>query len=91
MKRELTKDDFIYIDDSILDTLNQKIKEKDFYTLKSLLPEGFLQTRMVDFNYAVLRNIFRQRRHHKLREWRLFCSWIMTLPYSDLIIKEGRL
>ena len=50
------------------------------------LPESWLQTRTVTFNYEVLRNIYFQRQHHKLSEWHQFCNWIDTLPYSaDLI------
>ena len=26
-----------------------------------------------------------QRKNHKLDEWREFCKWIETLPYSELI------
>lgn len=36
-------------------------------------------------NYEVLANIYRQRKNHKLDEWREFCKWIETLPYSELI------
>ena len=37
-------------------------------------------------NYEVLANIYRQRKNHKLDEWREFCKWIESLPYSELII-----
>lgn len=33
----------------------------------------------------LLANIYRQRKNHKLDEWREFCKWIETLPYSELI------
>ena len=36
-------------------------------------------------NYEVLANINKSRRNHKLDEWRDFCDWIHTLPYSELI------
>lgn len=36
-------------------------------------------------NYEVLANIYKSRRNHKLDEWRKFCNWIETLPYSELI------
>ena len=32
-----------------------------------------------------LANIYRQRKGHKLDEWREVCKWIETLPYSELI------
>ena len=51
-----------------------------------LLPESWLQTRMVDCNYATLRNIYAWRRGHKLTEWHKFCDWILTLPLAELLI-----
>ena len=54
------------------------------------LPEGWLQTRTWTANYAVLRNIYFQRRHHKLTQWHKFCEWIESLPYAaDLITYTG--
>lgn len=47
--------------------------------LKAILPEGFLQTRIVCLNYKVLRGIFRQRSGHKLKEWKIFISTIFAL------------
>lgn len=55
------------------------------------LPESWLQTRMFDCNYATLRNIYHQRKGHKLTEWHVFCDWITTLPYTEeLLIKENK-
>lgn len=42
------------------------------------------------WDYEVLANIYRQRKNHKLDEWREFCKWIETLPYSELIIGEKK-
>ena len=50
-----------------------------------LLPSSYNQTRNVMLNYEVLANIYRQRKSHKLDEWRELCSWIESLPYSELI------
>lgn len=75
---------------SHLETLRLKYLEtKDKRYWKELirwLPNGWLQTRTVTLNYAVLRNQYFQRRHHKLSEWHKYCKWIESLPYSaDLI------
>ncbi len=40
--------------------------------LKTILPESFLQRRIVCLNYKVLRHIFRQRLTHKLPQWQEF-------------------
>lgn len=55
------------------------------------LPNGWLQTRTVTMNYAVLRNQYFQRQHHKLSEWHRYCEWIESLPYADdLILYTGK-
>lgn len=64
-----------------------KTKDKKFWwQLIQLLPSSYNQTRNVMLNYEVLANIYRQRRGHKLDEWREVCEWIESLPYSELII-----
>ena len=63
-----------------------KTKSKDdWWQLIQLLPSSYNQTRNVMLNYEVLANIYRQRKNHKLDEWREFCEWIESLPYSELI------
>ena len=58
--------------------------------LVQILPEAFLQTRTVTLSYANLRNIYFQRRAHKLTEWRdEFMEFIKSLPYAyELITLE---
>ena len=46
-------------------------------------PAGFKITARMTTNYRCLRNIYIQRRNHRLPEWRAFCKWIETLPYAD--------
>lgn len=60
--------------------------KKYWYALIQLLPESYNQTRNVMLNYEVLANMYHSRKNHKLDEWREFCSWIESLPYSELII-----
>lgn len=64
--------------------LTSKSKD-DWWQLIQLLPSSYNQTRNVMLNYEVLANIYRQRKNHKLDEWREVCKWIETLPYSELI------
>lgn len=50
------------------------------------LPDAYLQTRLLNVNAKCLRNMYFQRRDHKLKQWRDFCAWIKTeLPYGDFI------
>ena len=51
-------------------------------------PCGFRLTAGMTTNYRQLKTIYRQRRNHRLPEWREFCQWIETLPYSELITGE---
>lgn len=64
-----------------------KTKDKKFWwQMIQLLPSSYNQTRNVMMNYEVLANIYKSRKDHKLDEWREFCKWIETLPYSELIL-----
>ena len=59
-----------------------------WWQMIQLLPSSYNQKSTVQLNYAVLRNIYHSRRNHKLDEWRDFCMWIESLPYSELITVE---
>lgn len=60
-------------------------KKDIWWQMIQLLPSPYNQTRNVMLNYEVLANIYKSRKDHKLDEWREFCRWITTLPYSELI------
>ena len=49
-------------------------------------PAGFILTARLTTNYRCLKNIWRQRRNHRVPEWRAFCKWIETLPYAKELI-----
>ena len=52
-------------------------------------PAGFLITAGMTTNYRQLKTIYLQRKNHKLPEWRTFCKWIETLPYSEIITRKA--
>ena len=63
--------------------------KKYWWQMIQLLPSSYNQKRTVMLNYEVLANIYRQRKDHKLDEWRDFCKWIEELPYSlEIIMKK---
>lgn len=65
-------------------------KDKQYWwQMIQLLPSSYNQTRNVFLNYEVLANIYKSRKNHKLDEWREFCKWIESLPYSELIMGEN--
>lgn len=77
LKKELTQSDFEYpIPEELLQLLNNYIAKKQFVELKNILPEGFLQRRVWVVNYKTLRNIYIQRKDHKLEQWKIFCDHI---------------
>lgn len=64
-------------------------KDKDcWWQMIQLLPTSYNQKRTVTMTHENLLNILEYRRGHKLDEWRMFCDWILTLPYGSLL-KEG--
>lgn len=66
-----------------------EIKEQYFEKIKAMLPEGFIQTRMVSLNYQVLRTMYNQRKNHRLSGWNTdFVNWIYTLPMQEWITGE---
>lgn len=64
-------------------------KKKEIY-LEILYsnPAGCLITAGMTTNYRQLKTIYRQRKNHRLPEWRQFCKWIETLPLSELITND---
>ena len=65
-------------------------KKQVWWQMIQLLPSSYNQRRTVQLNYAVLKSIYTARKNHKLDEWRTFCEWIETLPYSELITGAER-
>ena len=99
--KEFTFDDFSYehlnghsemVLEDVIKTLNAEreyyLKSNDksaWWQMIQLLPSSYNQKRTLMLNYEVLANIYKSRRGHKLDEWKTFCEWIDTLPYSELI------
>lgn len=53
------------------------------------IPQSFNYRRGCTLNYQVLKNMYHARKTHRLQEWRDFCNWVESLPYSELItLKE---
>ncbi len=65
----------------------EKLKQKYLEILYSN-PCGFRITARMTTNYRQLKTIYKQRKDHRLPEWRIFCAWIKTLPYAQFITGE---
>lgn len=103
--RELTYNDFEYESWSVnnqiyIDYINylirdykaveeKELKEHIFRKIVQDLPSSYLQKRTIVTNYAELRNMYKQRRNHKLNEWHKICDWIKSLPYAEELITYG--
>lgn len=81
---------------NLLENLRQKYLEtKDKKYWKELirwLPESWLQKRTITMNYENVRNMYFQRKNHKLTEWsESFIKWVESLPYAEeLIMYDGK-
>lgn len=60
--------------------VKQKHKE-DWWQMIQLLPSSYNQRRTVMLNYEVAVSMMKQRRGHKLDEWREFVKILNNLPY----------
>lgn len=78
--------------ENIIDLLNSAREtylstndKKYWWQIIQLLPSSYNQRATVQLNYEVLAGMYHYRNDHKLDEWREFCRWIESLPYSELI------
>lgn len=68
------------------ENFNASQDKECWYQMIQLLPSSYNQRRTICTNYETLRNIYWQRRDHKLDEWRVFCEKLATeLRYPMLI------
>lgn len=58
--------------------------------LKKNLPEGFLQARVVNTNYKVLRNVLWQREGHRLEQWTTFREELLAqLEHPEYLVQPA--
>lgn len=74
--------------EKLLECLNQLREAGDFKTLNALLPQSYLQTRIVKCSYEALHTMYHARKSHKLSEWRKFCKVLEDLDFSSFITGE---
>jgi len=70
----------------LYDDYNISKSDLSFNTLLANLPLGFTLKMYMTTNYLQLKNIYYQRKNHRLQEWRDFCKWIYELPLMDDIL-----
>lgn len=89
-----------YVDQRVIDIMKELVAEynskdladrtaEDYLRILYSNPAGFELTAGMTTNYRQLKTIYRQRKSHRLPEWREFCKWVEKLPYSDWITGEN--
>lgn len=69
----------------LTDAYNAEPTPFNYLSLLYNVPVGFRLTARITTNYRQLKTIYRQRKDHRLPEWRAFCEWIEGLPHSEFI------
>ena len=88
--RPLQQTDFEYpIPNAHLQHLNALIADEQWQAVKRDLPESFLQRRIVCLNYMILQRMIRQRRSHRLEEWRTFIDEVLRQAEHLELLDEG--
>ena len=74
-------------------TYQQTKSKEDYLRLLYSTPSGLKMTGRITTNYLQLMNIWSQRHHHRLPEWRQFCDELRTkLPFfEEFLIANGQL
>ena len=84
-KRDLELEDFEgNIPWNIVQSVNAR-REDNIQDLKGILPEAYLQRRLVVTNYKVLKNIIAQRYDHRLPQWQVFVQAMKNLEHPELL------
>lgn len=88
-KFDLKKSYNEYVDKRIISIMEELKKEyeanptsENYLRLLYNNPAGFELTARLTTNYRCLRNVYSQRKNHRLPEWREFCKWIEGLPFA---------
>jgi len=110
--RKLTKEDFSYISAVQLKEVNDNIdryhesegEEKKIVWRKMTdsIPQSFLYTRTVDFNYETFFAMYKWRKNHKMSEWVEFCDilrkklhyvdqWLKIMETDDFDLSSNRI
>ena len=88
--RPLQQADFEHpLPEVYLQHLNELIAEKKWQSVKQDLPESFLQRRIVCLNYMTLQRMIRQRKTHRLAEWRTFIDEVLRQAAHPELLDEG--
>jgi hypothetical protein len=82
----LAKINSLILDYQLTKKASEEKAKSIFRSIIQILPMSYNYLRTVSMNYEVLANMYHQRSHHKLTEWREFCLFMKeNLPYFEII------
>ena len=100
-KFDLDKAYIDFVDKRIIDIMKEKVNDYNSLDDKSTIeakrkyleilysnPSGFKLTASITTNYRQLKTMYKQRKNHKLPEWRVFCEFIKSLPFGYWITDD---
>lgn len=67
-------------DDELDKRIFSNMAKEQYLEILYTNPAGFELTARLTTNYRCLKNIYIQRKDHRIPEWREFCAWIESLP-----------
>ncbi|MDD3037921.1 hypothetical protein [Bacteroides sp.] len=74
----------------LADKFNEDPSYENLIILLSNCPQGIELFMRVNTNYMQLRNLYHQRKNHRLVEdWGAFCDMVRGLPYFEEFINKG--
>jgi len=80
----------IFIVNKHIETWKENKSEENWLKMIMSVPQGFLYTRTVCFNYEVFITQYFNRKNHKLYEWREYCETLKNdLPYMKEFLIES--
>ena len=96
-KFDLDKTYIEYVDPRMIDIMKELVADynddpsaEKYLRILYSNPCGMKLAARMTTNYRQLKTIYAQRKTHRLPEWREFCDWIESLPYSELITGKER-
>lgn len=70
------------------DIFNATKSKNYWWQMIQLLPSSYNQKRTLMLSYETILKIIRERKSHKLDEWRDFCEVLERLPYVSELLEE---
>lgn len=91
MKRPIQLEDFAFETEAgsydrvfLQNTIDQLERYRDageFEKVVKMLPDSYIQGRVCMISFEALLNMYKARKHHKLKEWHDMCAWIENVPH----------